>query len=97
MGRPRSKSRMSRMVQARVTDEQYDYLADRAFHVYEGDLSAALRASITFSQHFEDILGAADPGEAVRQLKDRWEQESFDTRASLRMDKPGEGEGGNED
>ncbi len=85
------------MVQARVTDEQYDYLADRAFHVHDGDLSAALRNSISFARHFEDILDAADPGQAVRQLKEEWEQAYFETRASLRMDKPGDDESGNED
>ena len=76
--------------------DRRDYLADRAFHVYEGDLSAAIRGSITFARYFEDILEAPDPGEAVRQLKEEWEQAHIDARTSLRMDEPG-GEGSDED
>ena len=89
MGRPRSKNRMSRMVQARVTDEQYDYLAERAIDVYDGDMSAALRACITWAGYFETIITAADPGEEVRRIKAEW-AEAEDERYRLRMDQPDE-------
>jgi hypothetical protein len=88
MGRPRKKDRMSRMVQARVTDEQYDYLSERAYDTYDGDMSAALRASITFAGYFDEALNAADPGEYIRNLKEKWEQASFDHRTEMRMDQP---------
>ena len=85
------------MVQARVTDEQYDYLADSAFHVYDGDLSAALRACITFSRYFEEALNSPDPGAYIRDLREQWENEHFKTRTEMRMDQPDNEDDGDAD
>lgn len=89
MGRPRSKNRMSRMVQARVPDAQYDYLAARAYKEYDGDLSAALRSAIAGGQLFEEIVNSTNPVEALRQLLKRAEEESLGP-VKLRMDRPDE-------
>jgi hypothetical protein len=66
---------MSRMVQARVTDEQWNYLEYRAVEFHDGDLSEAIREAIVFSREFTAILEAASPPKALQDLQDRWERE----------------------
>jgi hypothetical protein len=88
---------MSRMVQARVTDEQYDYLAQSAFDVYDGDLSAALRSCIAFARHFEEALNSPDPGAYIRDLREQWEEEHFKARTEMRMDQPDDEDESDED
>jgi hypothetical protein len=87
MGRPRSKDRMSRMVQARVPDAQYDYLAARAYEDYDGDLSAALRSAIAGGELFEQIVNSPDPVKALQELLERSEEEAS-APVELRMDEP---------
>jgi hypothetical protein len=74
MGRPRDPNRMSRMVQARVTDEQYDWLIERAVDE-EGDMSKALRDTFDSARIFHDLLAKADPPKALREFLKRSEQE----------------------
>jgi hypothetical protein len=76
---------MSRMVQARVPDAQYDYLALRAYEDHDGDLSAALRGAIAGGQLFEQIVNSPSPVEALRELLKRSEEESL-APVELRMD-----------
>jgi hypothetical protein len=49
------------MVQARVTDDQYDYLEHLAVEGYDGDLSAARRACIINARFFERLADSPDP------------------------------------
>jgi hypothetical protein len=51
---------MSRMIQARVTDPQYDWLFERAIDE-EGDMSAAIRGAIDLARSFADLLSCPDP------------------------------------
>lgn len=77
---------MSRMVQSRVTDEQWNYLEYRAIEFHDGDLSAAIREAIVFSREFAAILEAASPPEALQELQDRWRQEHERRRNETYMD-----------
>ena len=86
MGRPRSKNRMSRMVQARVTDEQYNWLYYRAIEFHNGDLSQAIRESINFSVDFVEILEAESPPDALAETMERWRREYADSRDEVYMD-----------
>jgi hypothetical protein len=65
---------MSRMVQARVTDEQYDWLVERAVDE-GGDLSKTLRDTVDSARIFHDLLAKADPPKALRELLKRSEDE----------------------
>ena len=56
---------MSRMIQARVTDPQYDWLVERAID-NEGDMSAAIRDTIDKGRIFDDLLHSPDPPKAFR-------------------------------
>jgi hypothetical protein len=76
MGRPRKyPERMSRLVQTRVTDEQYDWLIEQAVDWHDGELSAAVRSAIEGSQVLDKILNSADPVSELRQLLGRREQQ----------------------
>jgi hypothetical protein len=86
MGRPRSKNRMSRMVQARVTDEQWNYLEYRAVEFHDGDLSAAIREAVVFAREFTGILEASSPADALSDLQDRWRREAENRRNETFMD-----------
>ena len=74
------------MVQARVTDEQWNYLEYRAIEFHDGDLSAAIREAIVFSHEFTGILEAASPSQALRELQDRWEREDRERQNKTFMD-----------
>ena len=65
---------MSRMVQARVTDEQYDWLIERAVDE-EGDMSKALRDTVDSARIFHALVATADPPKALREFLKRSEQE----------------------
>jgi hypothetical protein len=65
---------MSRMVQARVTDEQYDWLVERATDE-EGDMSKVLRDAVDMARIFSDMLLKADPPAALREMLERGEQD----------------------
>ena len=73
---------MSRMIQARVTDEQYDWIADRAAEE-EGDLSAAIRSAIDMARVLSDVLLAPDPPQALREVLRRSQEEPPDEEAGL--------------
>jgi hypothetical protein len=88
MGRPRSKNRMSRMVQARVTDEQYNYLVYRATEFHSGDLSQAIRESIGFAEELMQVVESEDPPGALATALARWRQEFEETRDAVYMDEP---------
>jgi hypothetical protein len=74
MGRPRNPNRMSRMIQARVTDPQYDWLIERA-EGEDGDMSEAIRGAIDFARIFVELLRADDPPEALREFLRRSKEE----------------------
>jgi hypothetical protein len=63
MGRPRKipAERLSRYVQARVTDDQWNWLEYRAVEHHDGDLSKTLRECIIWSQVAVGIFDSADP------------------------------------
>jgi hypothetical protein len=73
MGRPRKlpADRLSRYVQARVTDYQWNWLEYRAREDFEGDLSKALRSSIDHSVMLGEILRATDPHAKLDELLER--------------------------
>lgn len=71
MGRPRKEDRMSRLVQARLTDEQYDRLAEIAYEGYDGDFSKALRSSLTAGFIMLDLLNSPDPLAGFTELVSR--------------------------
>ena len=63
--------RLSRYVQARVTDEQWNWLEYRAVEHHDGDLSKALRECIIWSQTAVKIFSASDPhAELAAQLEE---------------------------
>jgi hypothetical protein len=62
------------MIQARVTDTQYDWLVERAIDE-EGDLSKALRETVDSARVFHEILQKADPPSALREMLKRSEQD----------------------
>jgi nucleoside diphosphate kinase len=80
---------MSRMVQARVPDAQYDYLAARAYEDHDGDLSASLRSAIAGGQLFEQIVNSPDPVAALRELMKRSQEDGL-RPLELRMDQADE-------
>lgn len=87
MGRPRKLNKMTRVVTARVTDDQFDFLADRAMSNYGGDLSQAVRESIVYAEEFLKLFDAEDPGHAFRDMLQRWaDEEGEPYRPPLRMD-----------
>jgi hypothetical protein len=77
VGRPRKPEaeRLTRTITARVTDEQYDELVDDAIHLYEGDLSKALRGALDASAALSAILKARDPHAALADMIKRGEGE----------------------
>lgn len=66
---------MTRLVQTRVTDEQYDWLVERAIDDHDGELSAAVRAAVDEAQVLERILAASDPAEKLNEMIERAHQE----------------------
>jgi hypothetical protein len=52
---------MTRLVQTRVTDEQFDWLVERAVDSHDGELSAAVRSALDDARLLERILAAEDP------------------------------------
>jgi hypothetical protein len=85
MGRPRKLNKMTRVVTARVTDDQWDWLAERAMEIHDGDLSKAVREGLLFGQVMTDILSAPDPQAALDEFLRRSEDEKC-RRFELRMD-----------
>jgi hypothetical protein len=73
---------MSRMIQARVTDDQYDWVVDRAAD-QEGDLSAAIRSAIDMARVLNDVLLAPDPAEALREVLRRSDEEPPEEEAEV--------------
>ena len=63
MGRPRKLDKMTRVVTARVTDDQWDWLAERAIELHDGDLSKAVRGGLLLGQVMADILSARQGGQ----------------------------------
>ena len=63
MGRPRKipGERLSRYVQARVTDDQWNWLEYRAVEHHDGDLSKTLRECIVWSRIAAAIFDSNDP------------------------------------
>ena len=88
MGRPRKLDKMTRVVTARVTDDQWDWLAERAIELHDGDLSKAVRDGLLLGQVMVDILSARDPAAALSEFLRRSEEEQG-RRFELRMDSPG--------
>jgi hypothetical protein len=78
MGRPRKPptERLTRTITGRVTDEQYDELVDDAAHMYDGDLSKALRGALDAAAVLQEILMARDPHAALADLLERSEEEA---------------------
>jgi hypothetical protein len=77
---------MSRMIQARVTDPQYDWLIERAVDE-EGDMSAAIRGTIDMARVFSDLLHSADPPEALREfLRDSREEQEREEAEELQQE-----------
>jgi hypothetical protein len=74
MGRPRKPNRMSRVITARLGDEQYDWLVERAIDE-EGDLSKALRDAVDAARVFYALVMTADPPEALREHLKQGEEE----------------------
>ena len=62
------------MIQARVTDEQYDWLVERAIDE-DGDMSEAIRGTIDMARVFVRIFDSIDPINEVRELLQRREEE----------------------
>ncbi len=73
MGRPRKEpaERMTRYVQARMTDKQYGWLADRALLEYDGDISKAVREAVLHAEWMVGILNAADRHKALDAVIDQ--------------------------
>lgn len=66
---------MSRLVQARVSDEQYEWLIENAVDFHEGELSAAVRDAIEQAQAFSKLLGHADPPAELAAMIERGRKE----------------------
>ena len=79
---------MSRMVQARVTDGQFNYLHYRATEFHDGDLSQALREAITLAEELNGILEADSPPDALVEMLERWRREYEERRDEVYMDEP---------
>lgn len=69
------------MVQARVTDEQYDWLIERAIDE-QGDMSKALRETVDSARIFHDLLATTDPPKALRELLKRSEKDQVREEAA---------------
>jgi len=74
---------MSRMIQARVTDPQYDWLVERAI-AEEGDMSAAIRGTIDLARIFTDLLHSTDPPKALKEFLRHSHEEQLREEAELR-------------
>jgi arginine deiminase len=75
MARPRKEfNRLSRTITARLLDDQYDWLVDKAIDGEHGDLSKALREAVEQARIMEKLLQSADPLEAFRAMLERSEQ-----------------------
>jgi hypothetical protein len=63
MGRPRKfpAERLSHYVQARVNDNQWNWLEYKAVEDFDGDLSKALRWCIDQSVIWTELINAPDP------------------------------------
>ena len=63
MGRPRKipAERLSRYVQSRVTDYQWNWLEYKALEDFDGDLSKALRWCIDQSVIWSELINSPDP------------------------------------
>jgi hypothetical protein len=66
---------MTRLVQTRVTDDQYDWLVEDAIHFYDGSLSRAVRAAVEAAQVLEKILSAPDPAAKLSEMIEAGHQE----------------------
>jgi hypothetical protein len=76
VGRPRKPfDRLTRTITARVQDEQYDWLVERAIEE-EGDLSKALRDAIESARVMERLLLAQDPVGDFKAMLERSEEEA---------------------
>lgn len=73
MGRPRKlpADRLSRYVQARVSDDQWKWLEHKALDSFDGDVSKSLRWCIDQSSIFDGILDSPDPRAAFDELLSR--------------------------
>jgi uncharacterized protein (DUF1778 family) len=73
MGRPRKEfDRLTRTITARVQDEQYDWLVQRAAED-QGDLSKALRDAIDSARVMDRLLHAKDPEGELKAMLEREE------------------------
>ena len=61
MGRPRKLDSLTRVITARIRDEQDGWLRWQAEQRFEGDMSKTLRWVIDQGQTFSAILAATDP------------------------------------
>jgi hypothetical protein len=73
---------MSRMIQARVTDLQYDWLVERAIDE-RGDMSVAIRDAIDMARMFNDLLKSPDAPDALRDLLKQSAEEQAREEAEL--------------
>jgi hypothetical protein len=71
---------MSRVITARLEDEQYDWLIERA-RDEEGDLSKALRDAIDQARIFLDLLNRSDPPAELREMIRRGEEDEAREKA----------------
>jgi hypothetical protein len=73
MGRPRKlpAERLSRYVQARVTDDQWNWLEYKARDSFDGDVSKSLRWCIDQASILDGILTSGDPRQALDDLLSR--------------------------
>lgn len=69
--RRKYQNRMTRLVQARVSDEHYDWLVQNAIDFHDGELSAAVRDAIEQAEIMERLLSAADPVAELKGIIDR--------------------------
>lgn len=75
MGRPRKPDRLTRTLTARVSDAQYDWLAERAIDEHRGDLSKALRDAIDEAVSFRRLLNSPDPPAELASMIERGRQD----------------------
>jgi hypothetical protein len=61
MGRPRKLDSLTRVVSARIRDDQYGWLLYQAEKRFEGDLSRTMRWVIGQGMVFTSILAAPNP------------------------------------
>jgi hypothetical protein len=84
VGRPRKslEDRLTRTITARLQDEQYDWLVERAID-NEGDLSKGLREAIDLARLLERVLAAGDPVAELKEVLRRSEEETAREEADL--------------